>query len=271
MSYTKQQARQYSPRARDELLRRKDDTATADPLWFDLQVDPDSCIVTIAGTASDGTYSIILTPVPSTAADAITVPVVRATTPASNTDIAAAFVVALNLAAAPGGSLYKIIRSASNVAGAITINWYTESRLHWILTTAETTATGTITLTGPDDMFPITRYISPYRAFTAGPAGVVEITLIPVSSADAPLPDDTDMTMDFRAMRVIDRKTFGRSDNDADQAVAVAHSTLVTAAVMGRPYRVPFNGGRLGVWLSAATNPVTSLDAVEVWLREVVE
>jgi len=257
---------------RTRRLRRKADTGVADPARF-AWTDGNSFDVTIGGIASDGDYVITITPTaPGVAAIPITV--MRATTPATNTNIATAMVTAANvlLAAAPPpgpAALATYIESVSS-SGAVVSFIVKRGAPSFTVATSETTATGTLTL-APNDTFPITMSTLAYIPPT-GPRSHLALVLVPVNSSGTPLDPGT-LAADLTVREYFDR---GRRTNAGDipeTPVGVSSGTTATAWAAGAGYRIASGAGRFGVSLGAVSGSVGSgtLAALEVHVKEVLQ
>lgn len=253
-------------------VRRKVDTGTADPARHEW-IDPNSFIVTVGGTASDGDYVITITP-SAAGVDAIPITVTRATTPATNTNIAAEFVIEANtlLAAGnPGSSsaLATYIESVSS-SGAVVQFIVKRGAPSFTVVTSETTATGTLTLS-PNDTFPITLNTLGWSP-QPGARTHLAVGFTPVDSSGVPLDPGT-LTADLTVREVFDR---GARSPDRDipvTPVGVDSATTASAWAAGAGYRIPGGGGRFAFSLGAVGGAVGAgvLAALEVWVREVTE
>lgn len=261
-------------------MRRKADTGAADPSRWEW-TDGNSFDVTVGGTASDGNYVVTITPVNASVAvpradpsiTAIPITVVRATTPATNTNIATQFVTETNtlLTAGNPGSrseLSTYIESVSS-SGAVVSFIAKRGAPPFTVSVSETTATGTLTLS-PDDVFPCTFDTIGWAA-QHGPRTGLEIVLLPVNSSGTPLDPGT-LTADLTVRRYFDRGR--RNGRDIpDTPVGVTSATTASAQAAGVGYRIAAGGGRFGVTLGAVGGAVGSgvLAALEVHVREVTE
>jgi hypothetical protein len=276
MSSTDNTPRQF----RTFRMRRKVSTGTADlARWA--YTDGDSFDVTVGGTASDGNYVVTITPLVRGAAvptadpsiTPIAVTVTRATTPATNANIATQLVTNANatlVATNPhaASSLSTYIESVSS-SGAVTSWIVKRGAPPFIVTTSETTATGTIEAT-PDDVFPVT-FDTLGWASPTGPRTSLGIVLVPVSATGVPLDPGT-LTADLTVRRYFDR---GRRDGRDIPAtpVGVENATTSSAWAAGAAFRIAGGGGRFGVSLGAVAGAVGSgvIAALEVHVREVTE
>jgi hypothetical protein len=110
------------------LLGQRLDSAYTDAFSYVNPMLPQVGTLTVGGTATDGTYSVTITP-PDGAA-AVTISIVRATTPATNADIALALSNAINASNALLG-----IVSSSNASAVNTLT-FRRSGVTYAVTTA---------------------------------------------------------------------------------------------------------------------------------------
>jgi hypothetical protein len=271
----------YSPRElRTFRIRRKTDTSVADPTAWAV-VDGNSCAVTVGGTASDGNYVVTVTPVTADVVPVdrtdVTVPpitVARATTPATNANIATAFVTATNTlltATAPGdhANLSTYIESVSAAAEVVTFI-VKRNAPPFRFALSETTATGTL-VASPIDTFPIT-FSTIGRGPTIGARNKLSLVIIPVNSSGVQLTAGT-LTADITVRRYFDRARRSQDRDIPAAPVGVESATTQAALAAGANYRIPGGGGRFGVTLGAVAGAVGAgvLAAVEVHIREVTE
>ena len=247
---------------KDRLVRVKDDTSAADPARW-AYVDPESFLVTVGGTASDGNYVVTIVPrYPPSGTTSFAITFTRAaaetnTAIGAGIDAATDVLLAVASSSAPFGSvLSHYIKSVSNSAGVVQFIGQPEAPEYTVTVTAP--GTGTLTLS-PDDIFPIT-FSALGFAPISGPRTDVEVLILPVDSSGVPL-DPNGATIDVTCLRVIDRGT--------GLAAGVGSAVTESALPIGDVARIPFNGGRLGFLLSTITGTITGLDALEVWVREV--
>lgn len=252
--------------------KAESDTGNADPARH-AYVDPNSFIVTVGGTASDGDYVTTITPT-APGVDAIPITVTRDTTPATNDDIAAEFVTEANtllLAANPRdtAALATYIESVSS-SGAVVQFIVKRDAPPFTVVTSETTATGTLTLS-PDDTFPLTLNTLGW-APQPGARTHLALVLVPVDSSGAQLPAGT-LTADVTVRRVIERSARSPDRDIPELPVLVASATTQSALAAGAEYRIAGGGGRFGVSLGAVAGAVGSgtLAFLDVWMREVTE
>jgi hypothetical protein len=264
------------------LVRRKGAPLAADPtVWA--TVDGNSLTVTVGGTASDGNYVITFQPVSMesglpvdrTDVTAPSITVVRATTPASNTNIATQFVTNGNttlLASSPGShaNLSTYLESLSS-SGAVVTLIIKRGAPRFRIVLSETTATGTLTAAPDDELWPVT-----FSSLGLGPQTRarthLEVVVIPVDAAGVQLPAGT-LTTDLTVRRYFDR---GKRSQDRDiptVPVGVSSAEVESALPCGTAFRIPGGGGRFGFSLGAAAGLVGSgtLDTLEVYVREVTE
>lgn len=263
-------AMQSNREYRDFRVRRKADFGTADPARWSY-IDGNSFIVTIAGTASDGDYVITITPA---AAGVATIPitVTRATTPATNTNIATAMAAAANalltnVSAPAPTALSEYIESVSS-SGAVVQFIVKRGAPRFTVATSETTATGTLELS-PNDTFPISLSTLGYGP-QVGPRMALEVTLIPVNSSGVPLDPGT-ATADLTVRRMVERGSRDAYDRPSTP-VGVGSATTTSAHPLGAPFRVAGGGGRFTFALGAqGGGAITGQAATEVHVREVTE
>jgi hypothetical protein len=117
-----------------KLLGQVLDTNRSDRLSFVNPLLAQVGTLTVGGTAADGVYSVTITPADGGAA--VTVPITRATTPATNADIALALSNALNLSNGLLGVL-----SSSNASAVNTLTFRRAGQTYTVTTSAPGGAT----------------------------------------------------------------------------------------------------------------------------------
>jgi hypothetical protein len=240
-------------------LRRKDDT-TDDPTWIASMLSPNTILITIGGTASDGDYTFnVIAADPEVG----TIPATfERADGESNTEIATELAAVIQ-GLITDGTLSSYL-SAVTSSGAVVYATVSTDSPAFTTSTAETTATGTIVAT-PDDTWPIARPLVHQRGMERRVVAV-EMAFTPVSSADVALPDDNSMTLTVEVVEGIIRATHTSQGLN----MAVTSSASVTGQSVRDKMRFEINGADLfGLRLTSLTNTPTSYDALEVWIKEV--
>lgn len=253
-----------------KLLRIKDDTAN-DPDWADTQVDPNSFLLTVGGTASNGNYTVNIVPVDPTRST-VTNTFNRAGGE-TNAQIADQVEQLLTADLAAGGTLDDYLESATDDgAGVITVIVHPNAPPFTVTTSAP--GAGTLTVS-PDDTFPITRVGKFFRG-QLGDMSRLEVAFIPIDSSGNPLEDDNGMTFNVEILDTIIRASQpigirGAPLTSDTYAVGVTSSTTSTAHAVNDKLTVEMNGStRFGVRLDTLTNTPTGYDALEIWVREAI-
>ncbi len=233
-----------------QLLRTKIG-ATADPDWSALALHPNTFIVTIGGTASDGNYVTTINPVAPGASIVITT-VRAAGTPATNALIAAAH--AADITTLIATTLAPYIVSAVAVGATVQVR-VKHNAPPFTVQNSETTATGTI-VTTPDNLWPIAASLSPNRN---GPMTQVELAFIQVDAAGVQLPDNNAATVSYQ---LVEAWTPG-------SLVKVVGSAPVATHPVQQKAIAPLHGAEaLGVQIDAIATTATGYVAMEIWYRE---
>ena len=278
MTTIKSTSKQFRPYR----LRRKVDpgsgSGTADLARWEW-TDGNSFDVTIAGTATNGTYITTITP-SDTSIPPIAITTTRAGgSPASNTNIATQHVTDANtlLTASANGdrtALAAFIESVSSSAGVVSFIVKREPPCSFTVSTSGTALVaagglGTMTLV-PDDTFPITLSTLGWGP-QVGARTHLAIVMQAVNSSGVVLDPGT-VTADLTVRRYFDRGS--RSERDIPSTpVGVSSADTEANHPAGVEYRIPAGGGRFGVTLGAAAGAPGSgtMSHLEVWVHEVNE
>ena len=254
------------------LLRTKNDTGTADPAEW-TWLEPDSLRLTVGGTTSDGVYSITITPV--SPPSGVTSFVATFTRGAGETDAQIATelyndlvtLLAVTADGAPRGSVLSDYVSAvsDDGAGEITIEWNPDAPCKCSVTLVDP-GTATITPSPDDSLWPISRrYLGHVPVQVASTS--IEVTIIPIDSGGDTL-DPNGATVTMTCYRVIETPPANPSASHTFQGVS---TQVQTGAVIGRGYPFNGNGGRFTIGVSTITGTITGLDALKIFIREVVQ
>lgn len=222
-------------------------------------IDNESFQLTFGGTATDGDYVTTIDPVAAGVAS-ISVTTTRATTPATNTDLATQHTADIDAAIADESTgLSRYLVSSSSDAAVVTVIGSPNAPPYRVTTSAP--GSGTLDV-APDDEFPIT-YGNVGYGPNAGTHSSLEITVIPVDTDRLPL-DPNGATLSITVRRMIDRRT----TTEPDRPVGVASATTLTGQVVGVPVHIDAGAGRYGIALSTlGGGTITGLEGFEVWVR----
>lgn len=250
-------------------LRRKDDTGTDDPDWLALGLNPNSFVLTFAGTATNGNYDFNLTPLspttyPPSEAETLTAEqnrVVRSGgTPATHADLAAAMHALIQADIAAGGSLEDYIKSSRVVGDTVQVVVKDDSP-PFIVTTAAP-APGTLVVT-PDDIFPIGRPFVHTRGAERDVTAIDIMFVVVDSSNEVLIPSGT---LSFQGVQGIRRDSQTRPTLTR---YGVGGSVEATGQNVETIQRLNLNGADIfGVRMFTFAGLAGTVDAVEVWYKE---
>jgi len=257
----------------DKILRIKDDTTVADRDWAADQVDPNTFVVTVGGVADDGDLTVQITPFDT---DAYTTPSAIVFTRDGGETLAqsasglhdAAEAALDSTDAAYDEDLVPYLESVSYTAAGTAVDFLPKPDAPPFAVTITGTG-GTMTLSiAPDDEWPICAVGKNLRGeFTVAPTELA-VSFTPLNSSGVPIPDDNACTLTVEHVRVVERRSRLALPNEALRPVGVVASSSV-AMNLHDELRVPFDGGRWTVQMSALTNPPTNIDTIEVRYRQV--